>query len=844
MKEHLNNKLLANCNCAIPSVYNIFLNLHRSNPDMKKEENNPEQLGQRTRKIIVISTWLIAFMPLLAVIVMLLKANGHVPDSQALANPPDKQASIIYSSDGFEMGRFWSVNRKSIDYNQISPFVISALIATEDERFYDHAGVDFWGIGRALSGAATGGESGGASTISQQLAKLLYTLEDTARGGIAKDKWERLDQKFGENILAVRLEAQYTKEEIMTMYLNNFDFLYNAVGIASAAQVYFNTTPDKLKMEEAAMLVGMCKNPGMYNPLKFQFKLYDDSEDGRAQYELDSTRAYQRRNTVFHQWLKNSDAGNEHLPVKITQSQYDSLCKLPIIVDYQVVDHKEGIAPHFREVLREELQNKFAEKNDDGTYKYHKADGSPYNIYLDGLRIYTTIDTRCQEYAENAVQEHMETTLQAEFDKNNRKQKNAPFSSYVASEKVTDEQITAIMRRGMKSSDRYKEAKESGMSESAIEKMFNTPVAMHIFSYKGDFDTVMTPMDSIRYYKGILQCGLMSMDPQTGFVKAWVGGPDFNHFAYDHVKQAKRQVGSTIKPFIYAAAIYLGVVKPCDAFIDMDYCIDVPVSPSKNKSWCPATGTSNSGELITAECGLAGSLNNITVAVMKEMGATSGPQAVDKLLKNVGINLKPEEVVAAMCLGPMDLSLYDMVGAHSTWANKGIFIRPIYIMRVEDRNGNVIIDLEYEIKEAMPEHLAYTMVTMMKKVITSAHNPYNGKGYGTSGSLRSSQPWGGITAPTAGKTGTTNSAADGWFIGLTPDLVTGVWVGADDKQIHFSSYPWGQGARMALPIYGYYMQQIYKDKSLDISTKDFEIPAQYDNSIFNCTRTEQNLGPL
>lgn len=812
---------------------------------MAKEDTVQDGLSKRFRRIIIISTWLFAFIPLFVIIGMLLKANKQVPDSAALANPPDKQASIIYSSDGVEMGRFWSVNRKSIDYNQISPFVISALIATEDERFYEHAGVDFWGIGRALSGAATGGESGGASTITQQLAKLLYTMEDTARGGIAKDKWDRLDQKFGENILAVRLERQYTKEEIVTMYLNNFDFLYNAVGISSASQVYFNTTADKLKMEEAAMLVGMCKNPGMYNPLKFQFKEYEDSPKGIEQYELDSTRAYQRRNTVLHQWLKNSNDGNEFLPIKITQSQYDSLTQLPIVVDYQIVDHKEGIAPHFREVLRDELQKKFAEKDDDGNYIYHKADGSPYNIYLDGLRIYTTIDTRHQQYAENAVQEHMETTLQAEFDKNNAKYKErAPFSNYVGSEKVTDEQIDAIMKRGMKSSDRYREAKEGGMSESQIEKMFNTPVAMRIFSYKGDFDTVMTPMDSIRYYKGILQCGLMSMDPTTGFVKAWVGGPDFNHFAYDHVLQARRQVGSTIKPFVYAAAIYMGVIDPCEAFVDMDYCIDVPVSEKRLKSWCPATGTKNSGQLITAECGLAGSLNNITVAVMKKMGPTAGPQAMDKLLKNVGIYLKPEEVVPAMCLGPMDLSLYTMVGAHSTWANKGIYIKPIYIMRVEDRNGNVIVDLDYEIKEAMPEQLAYTMVTIMKKVITSAHNPYNGQNYGTSGSLRSSQPWGGITPPTAGKTGTTNSAADGWFMGLTPELVTGVWVGADDKQIHFSSYPWGQGARMALPIYGYYMQQVYKDKSINLSTKDFEAPAQYDNSIFNCTKTETQGPPL
>jgi penicillin-binding protein 1A len=813
---------------------------------MKKEtqkEENPELLGKRSRRIVLWSTWLIAFTPLLLILIMLGKANAHVPDSRALANPPDKQASIIYTADGKEMGRFWSVNRKSIDYNQISPYVVSALIATEDERFYDHAGVDFWGIGRALSGAVTGSESGGASTISQQLAKLLYTMSDTANGGIAKDKWQRLDQKFGENILAVRLEAQYTKEEIISMYLNNFDFLYNAVGIASAAQVYFNTTADSLKMEEAAMLIGMCKNPGMYNPLKFQFKPYEDTPEGQEQYELDSTRAYNRRNTVLQQWVKNSEGGNEYLPVTITQAQYDSLSKLPIVVDYQVVDHKEGIAPHFREVLREELQRRFAEKDENGSYKIAKPDGSPYNIYLDGLRIYTTIDSRMQQYGEYALQRHMEQTLQEKFDENNEKLKNKPFSDRVADEKVTDEQVESIMKKAMKNSDRYKNAVASGMSESQIQKMFDTPVHMKVFSYQGDFDTVMTPRDSIRYYKGILQAGLMSMDPNTGFVKAWVGGPDFNHFSYDHVKQAKRQVGSTIKPFVYAAAIYLGVIDPCEAFVDMNYCIDVPVSPTKSKSWCPATGTENTGKLITAECGLAGSLNNITVAVMKKMGPTAGPQAMNKLLQNVGIHLKPEEIVPAMCLGPMDLSLYDMVGAHSTWANKGIYIKPIYIMRVEDRNGNVIIDLEYDLREAMPEQLAYTMVTMMKKVVTGASNPYGGS-YATSSRLRGSDDYGGIKYPTAGKTGTTNSAADGWFIGLTPDLVTGVWVGADDKQVHFRNYPWGQGARMALPIYGYYMQKVYADPSIEISTGDFEAPDQYDNSIFNCTREESIPSPL
>lgn len=588
---------------------------------MKNEKPQNNKLSRKTRRTIIVAVWILAFIPLFGILFMLAKANPGIPPYEDLANPPDKQASIIYSSDGEEMGRFWSVNRKSVVYNKISPYVISALIATEDERFYKHAGVDGEGIARAIVLAGMGRDGGGASTISQQLAKLLYTASDTANGGVSKDKWARLEQKFGENILAVRLERHYTKEEIITMYLNNFDFLYNAVGISSAAQVYFNTTPDKLKMEEAAMLVGMCKNPGMFNPLKFQYRDYDETEDGRKRYERDSTRAYNRRNTVLNQWLKNSQAGNEALSVKITQAQYDSLKELPIVVDYQIVDHKEGLAPHFREILRKELTKKFNETNEDGTWKYQKADGEPYNIYKDGLRIFTTIDSRMQVYAEEAVQEHMETTLQGEFDKNNARNKRPPFGN-----EIDEEQIAAIMNRAKKDSERYKRLIAAGKSESEIEKVFNKPVKMKVFGYSGDFDTTMSPLDSIRYYKSVLQAGLMSMDPKTGFVKAWVGGPDFNHFSFDHVKQSRRQVGSTIKPFVYATAISLGVIDPCKSYSDMSYCIDVPVSPTRTKSWCPATGTKNTGDLIPTKCALAGSLNNITVAIMRDMGALAGAQ--------------------------------------------------------------------------------------------------------------------------------------------------------------------------------------------------------------------------
>ena len=710
--------------------------------------------NKKTKRTILIATWLVAFLPLFVVVFMLEKSKSNIPAYEELSSPPDKQASIIYTEDMVEMGRFWSVNRKSISYKAISPNVISALIATEDKRYYEHAGVDGEGLGRAIAGELMGMNKGGASTITQQLAKLLYTMTDTVNGGIAKSKFGRLKQKFGENVLAVRLEKAYTKEEIITMYLNNFDFLNNAVGIETAAQVYFNKKPIDLNAEESAMLVGMCKNPSIFNPLRFP----------------DTTK--HRRNVVLNQWRKDID--NQYLPVKITQEAYDSLKELPLNINYQRVDHREGLAPYFKEVLRSELQKKFSEKNPDGSYVYAKQNGEPYNIYRDGLRVYTTINSRMQTYAEGAVEKHLATTLQNEFDKNNKKNKRPPFAN---DSENTPEAIERIMTTAMKRSDRYRKMKANGISDAKIKKSFNTPVDMTVFSYRGTIDTTMTPMDSLKYYKGFLQAGLMSMDPKTGFVKAWVGGPNFNYFALDHVKKTQRQVGSTIKPFVYAAAMGIGVIDPCKSYADISYCIDVPVSPTRNKAWCPATGTKNTGDLIPAKAGLAGSLNNITVAIMRDMGASAGPQTMNKLLKQVGIDLRPEDVVPAMCLGPMSLSLYDMVGAQSTFANKGIYIKPIYIMRVEDKNGNVIIDMEVEMHEAMPEELAYSMLGMMKGAVNGASNVHqNGRVYATSSSLRSGQPWGGIKYPTAGKTGTTNSAADGWFMGLTPDLVTGVWV--------------------------------------------------------------------
>lgn len=773
----------------------------------KKKKPPKKRMSKKWRVTVLILFWVFALSPVFVIFGMVMKVDGSLPGFDQLENPPDLQASIIYSGDGKEMGRFWSVNRKNVDYHQISPYVISALISTEDERYYKHAGIDGWALVRAVYNM---GGAGGASTISQQLAKLLFTE-------VASSTWERLEQKFGENITATKLERSYTKEEIITMYLNRFDFLNNAVGISSAAQVYFNTTPDSLKMEQAALLVGMCKNPSLFNPLRFEEK------------------ALKRREVVLKQWLKNKD--NPDIPYQITQSQYDSLRQLPLNLDYQVVDHKRGVAPYFREVLREELQEKLQEKNPDGTFKYAKKDGSAYDIYRDGLRIYTTIDTRLQEYAENAVEKHLSKTLQEEFFKNNKKWKNPPFSN-----DLDEEQIQRIMMSAVKRSDRYKLLKKEGKSEKEIMKIFNTPTETQLFSWEGPIDTLISPMDSIRYSKAILQAGMMTVDPKTGFIKAWVGGPNFDYFSFDHVKKARRQVGSTFKPFVYAAAIRDGVLTACNEYPDVEYCIDVEKSPGRMQSWCPRNaGSAYSGDLTPVKCALAGSMNNITVKVMDLVG----PEAVVGLVEDLGIPKGYIEPVPAICLGTMDLSVYEMVGAQASFANKGVYIKPTAVVRVEDRMGNIIIDLEPETKQAMNEQTAYLMLNLMKGVVHGTKNPHNGKFYGTAGGLRmASRDYGGILAPTAGKTGTTQGASDGWFIGITPDLVTGIWVGADDRSIRFRTLTYGQGGRMAMPIYGYYMQQVYADKSLKISQKDFEAPVGFDPTILNCTKQNNEIDPF
>lgn len=801
----------------------------------------------KTRKRLNVLLWIGMFLPAMFIFVFILKqSDDDMPSVEMLENPPELLASVVLADDGkTELGRYWRVNRTSVKYRDISPYVIDALIATEDERFEEHSGIDFWAIARAARGM---GSAGGASTISQQLSKLLYTLQQRekeaemraagqevpSRSGIMS----RLNEKAKENIIAVRLEKRYTKEEIVTMYLNQFDFLFNAVGIENAAKVYFSKKPNELSIEESATLVGMVKNPSLYNPYQYQVKNYRSriaadkgidptrvaQSDIDAMRERDSLRAINRRNTVLSQWLKNSKSKNPSLKNYITQNQYDSITKLPIIISYVIVDHKDGIAPHFRESLRSDLKKLFAEKTKNGKYKYHKKDGTPYDLYADGLKIYTTINVSMQEHAEYALRRHLKDDLQPAFTKNNATVKNYPFSDTYNGKAVSEETINNSLKRARKNSARYSLMSESGMSEKEIFASFNVPTPMRVFSWNGDFDTIMTPNDSIRYYKNMIRAGLLSLEPSTGFVKAWVGGADFHHFAYDHVKQGKRQVGSTMKPFVYSTAMSMGVVKPCTPLSSEGYCVE-PCDPS-GRRWCPAGSPAG-----TVAMGLAQSSNPTTVAVMSKMGACSGPQTIAKILERMNIILPPDQIVPPMCLGTPDMSLYEMVGAQAMFVNGGIFVAPQTVIRIEDRNGNIIYSADPYTREVMNPSISFETLKMMKGVVQ----------FGTSTSLRGSAKWGGITYPTAGKTGTTQSNSDAWFMGLTPDLVTGVWVGGEDKQIRFRSMFWGQGARSALPIYGYYMQKVYADPTLKISKGDFEVPIGYDPELFNCG--DDNIDP-
>lgn len=710
-----------------------------------------------------------------------------MPPVEGLLNPEDRFASRLFTSDGVEMGRFYQSrnNRVYADYSEISPNVINALIATEDERFMQHSGIDIMALSRVLFKTILLRQknAGGGSTITQQLAKQLYSPESDGL-------MDRFIQKPVEWAIAVKLERYYTKEEIIKMYLNQFDFLNNAVGIKTAAHVYFNTTPDSLKIEQAAMLVGMAKNPSLYNPARA------DRKDA----------AVGRRNVVLQQMLKAD---------LITEAECDSLCALPLEVKFTKVDHKDGIAPYFREAVRLMMQAKEPRRGDYPDWdqqrfvddsiqwatnplygwveKNPKPDGTKYNIYTDGLRIYTSIDSRMQKYAEEAVIDHLKNTLQPQFDR--EKGSRGPYTTNSA--ELGQLTPRKLIDRAIRQSERYRVLKNAGMSDAEIMEEFDKPVDMTVFSYDGgQVQKTMSPRDSVVYQKMFLRAGFMSMDPLTGQVKAYVGGPNFHFFQYDMAGVGRRQIGSTVKPFLYTYAFEEGFT-PCDMFLNAQPSITLPTG----EVWAPRnTGHARIGEMVDLYWALTNSNNWISARLMSELS----PSTLARTMHTFGITNHLDPVVS-LCLGPCDVSVREMVTAYTAFSNKGLRVDPIYVTKITDNNGNVISEFTPQYTEVMSQEAYFKMVNILQNVINS----------GTGSRLRRA-PYN-ITAVMGGKTGTTNYNADGWFMGFTPNLVSGVWVGGDERYIHFNRMAQGQGAAMALPIYGLYMKKVYADKSLPYS---------------------------
>ena len=724
---------------------------------------------------------------------------GYMPPVEDLQNPISRFATQIYSSDGKVIGT-WNFNRENricVPYSDLSPYLVKALVATEDVRFYDHSGIDFIALSRAIVKRGLLGQTsaGGGSTITQQLAKQLYS--DAAGSTL-----ERLLQKPIEWVIAVKLERNYTKEEIIALYLNYFDFLHNAVGIKTASTTYFYKDPKNLTLEEAATLIGLCKNPSLFNPVRYP------------------ERCRERRNVVLDQMRK---AGY------ITDEQYEKSCALPIALNFHRNDHKDGTAPYLREFLRVYMS---AERPDRSKYpswnkrqyvldsiawdtdplygwcnKNFKKDGTPYNLNADGLKVYTTIDSRMQRYAEEAVYGHVARYLQPEFFKENKGKPNAPFTS-----QLTKKQVNQIMERAVLQSERYRILKANGANDEEIHKSFHTPTDMSIFTYHGDVDTTMTPIDSIRYVKSFLRAGFMSMDPVTGAVKAYVGGLDYTHFMYDMVTGGRRQVGSTIKPFLYSLAMENGF-SPCDLAPNVQHTYMVAGKP-----WTPRNAShKRAGEMVTLKWGLAQSSNWISAYLMSKLS----PQQFVQLLHDYGINNPDIHPSMSLCLGPCEMTVAEMVSAYTTFANHGIRTAPMFVSRIEDNEGNVITNFQPRMNEVISEESANKMLVLLKGVVDG----------GTAGRLRYKYNF---TGEIGGKTGTTNRNSDAWFMGFTPQLVSGCWVGGDDRDIHFDSMRMGQGATMALPIWAYFMKKVYRDKTLpyDPNAK-FDLPEGFDGCSHN-----------
>ena len=750
------------------------------------------------RKIIK-ALWIFLAVIVLAIVVIFVSISkgwiGYMPPVEELENPSYKFATEIFSEDEKVLGT-WSYskeNRVYTAYKDLSPSIINALIATEDVRFVEHSGIDAKALFRAFvkRGLMFQKNAGGGSTLSQQLAKQLFTEN------VARNTLQRLFQKPIEWVIAVKLERYYTKEEILSMYLNKFDFLNNAVGIKTAAHTYFACEPKDLKIEEAATLVGMCKNPSLYNPVRF------------------NERSRGRRNVVLEQMRK---AGY------ITDAECDSLQALPLKLKYNRVDHKEGLATYFREYLRGVMTAPKPVKSDYRGWqmqkfyedsiawetnplygwcaKNKKKDGTNYNIYTDGLKIYTTINSRMQQYAEDAVKEHLGDYLQPVFFKEKEGSKNAPYARSLPEKRVEE-----LLTKAMKQTDRYRLMREAGASEQQIRKAFDTPEEMTVFSWKGDKDTIMTPMDSIRYYKSFLRTGVMSMDPVSGHVKAYVGGPNYVYFQYDMAMVGRRQVGSTIKPYLYTLAMENGF-SPCDQTRHVEQTlIDENGTP-----WTPRNANNKRyGEMVTLKWGLANSDNWISAYLMGKLN----PYNLVRLIHSFGVRNKAIDPVVSLCLGPCEISVGEMVSAYTAFANKGIRVAPLFVTRIEDSDGNVLSTFAPQMEEVISISSAYKMLVMLRAVINE----------GTGGRVRRY----GITADMGGKTGTTNDNSDAWFMGFTPSLVSGCWVGGDERDIHFGKMTYGQGAAAALPIWALYMKKVYDDPTLGYDQQEkFKLPEGFD----------------
>lgn len=696
---------------------------------------------------------------------------GDMPTFEELENPSTNLASEIISADGKILGTYYIENRSNVSYSELSPHLVNALLAIEDIRFYEHSGIDQRALLRVIFGIATGNDKGGGSTLTQQLAKNLFPRGENLSTP------QLVIRKFQEWVTATKLEYNYSKDEIIAMYLNTVFFGHNSYGIKKASETFFNLAPIDLNIEQAALMAGVVNAPSRFSPIR------------------NPENALRRRNLVISQMA---------LYGFITPQERDSISQIPIdMSDFGVLDHNTGQATYLREYLRQEL-TEWAKTS-------KKADGTPYNIYKDGLKIYTTIDSRMQQYAEEAVKEHLSLDLQPAFNNHWKGYKNAPFS-------LEEEEIESLMELSMKRSERYRKMRNAGISLDSIKANFNMPAEMTIFSWNGPIDTVMTPMDSMRYYKSFLQSSLMSVESHTGHVKAYVGGIDYRFFKYDHVTQARRQVGSTFKPFLYSLAMQEGEYTPCTKVPNISYSIEMP----DGKFWEPRdAGKTMFGEEVTLKWALAHSNNRISTYLMKRFG----PEAVIQMARRMGVTA-PIEAVPAICLGVCDISLHEMVGAMSTFANQGVYIKPMFITKIEDKNGNVIEFFETEKVEAMDEITAYKMIELMKGVVQS----------GTGVRLKYKY---GFRNPIAGKTGTTQNQSDGWFMGITPDLTTGIWTGAEDRSVHFRTIGLGQGSNMALPVWAIYMQKVYADSTLNISKGDFVKPLSDVALEFDCELYEQ-----